>query len=424
MDIKFIGSGKSAKAVLYYTTDYITKSQLKAHVAFAALELAVRKLDEQLASMAPTDPEVQAKKLLQKCAFSLISKQELSAPQVMSYLLGYGDHYIDHKFCRFFWTSFERFVDKEYPLSLSGTEPQQTDHSPDRDTNDDNQEGENVDVSVSDDDEIVVSEHHGSLFAHSTHIADYQFRGEKLLKILLWEYLSAVEKVTDSSSSLNDIASNTEFPEPDDMDNSFEDILNVTTWKRPRARFDPLHPDHTSHLQRIIAPNKRLIMVPVGLSIPRRDRPDQLEQYKRLMLVLFKPWTNLKDLKEEYSSWDEAFESFIVDCPQELKDIMDNMQLMHECKDSRDDHFAERLKKRQAQRRTDSGGTGAYCDNLATDNVTEDILTHIQDVDLCFSEKIANTHSNTSDCLKHTEAGGIFQRQYTFNKTFPTREQL
>ncbi len=44
MDIKFIGSGAPAKAVLYYITDYITKSQLKTLVAYAALELLVKKL--------------------------------------------------------------------------------------------------------------------------------------------------------------------------------------------------------------------------------------------------------------------------------------------------------------------------------------------------------------------------------------------
>ena len=37
MDIQFIGSGESAKAMICYITDYITKSQLKAHVAYAAL---------------------------------------------------------------------------------------------------------------------------------------------------------------------------------------------------------------------------------------------------------------------------------------------------------------------------------------------------------------------------------------------------
>ena len=44
MDIKFIGSGASAKGIRYNITDYITKSQLKTHVAFAMLELAVKRL--------------------------------------------------------------------------------------------------------------------------------------------------------------------------------------------------------------------------------------------------------------------------------------------------------------------------------------------------------------------------------------------
>ncbi|KAK0187154.1 hypothetical protein F5146DRAFT_935141, partial [Armillaria mellea] len=63
MDIKFIGSGASAKAVLYYITDYIMKSQLKAHVTYAALELSVQKLGE----FDPGEDEltVRAKQLLQ-----------------------------------------------------------------------------------------------------------------------------------------------------------------------------------------------------------------------------------------------------------------------------------------------------------------------------------------------------------------------
>ena len=46
MDIKFIGLGTSVKAILYYITDYITKSQLKVHIAYAALDFAVSKLRE------------------------------------------------------------------------------------------------------------------------------------------------------------------------------------------------------------------------------------------------------------------------------------------------------------------------------------------------------------------------------------------
>ncbi|KAJ7504078.1 hypothetical protein B0H11DRAFT_1710402, partial [Mycena galericulata] len=105
MDIKFIGSGPAAKAILYYITDYITKTQLQAHVAYAALELAVGRLGEY-------DPDTdertnRAKRLLQKCANSMIAKQELSAQQVVSYLMDFGDHYTSHKFDNLYWTGFE-----------------------------------------------------------------------------------------------------------------------------------------------------------------------------------------------------------------------------------------------------------------------------------------------------------------------------
>jgi hypothetical protein len=46
MDIKFIGSGPAAKAIIYYITNYITKSLLKTHVAYAVLELTAKKLEK------------------------------------------------------------------------------------------------------------------------------------------------------------------------------------------------------------------------------------------------------------------------------------------------------------------------------------------------------------------------------------------
>lgn len=105
MDIKFIGSGAAAKAMTYYVTNYITKSQLKTQVAFAALDLAVKKLGE----FNPEEDEltVCAKRLLQRCAYTMISHQELSAQQVASYLMDYEDHFTSHKFRNLYRTSFE-----------------------------------------------------------------------------------------------------------------------------------------------------------------------------------------------------------------------------------------------------------------------------------------------------------------------------
>ncbi|TDL18176.1 hypothetical protein BD410DRAFT_688694, partial [Rickenella mellea] len=113
MDIKFIGSGNAAKAILFYITDYITKSQLKTHVAFAALELAVKKLGEY--NPAEDELTVRAKKLLQKCAYAMISHQELSAQQVCSYLMDFEDHFTSHSYENLYWTSCEKFIDSEDP---------------------------------------------------------------------------------------------------------------------------------------------------------------------------------------------------------------------------------------------------------------------------------------------------------------------
>ncbi|KAJ7200368.1 hypothetical protein GGX14DRAFT_312675, partial [Mycena pura] len=113
MDIKFIGSGASAKGILYYITDYITKSQLKTHVAFSMLELAVKKLGEY--NPLENNLTVRAKKMLQKCAYAMLSQQELSAQQVASYLMDFEDHFTSHSYRNLYWTSFESFINNELP---------------------------------------------------------------------------------------------------------------------------------------------------------------------------------------------------------------------------------------------------------------------------------------------------------------------
>ena len=77
MDIQFIGSGASAKVMIYYVTDYITKSPLKSHVTYAALQQAVRRYEQVVDEN--DDYTLKSKRLLQKCAYALISHQELSA---------------------------------------------------------------------------------------------------------------------------------------------------------------------------------------------------------------------------------------------------------------------------------------------------------------------------------------------------------
>lgn len=201
MDIKFIGSGASAKAVVYYITDYITKSQLKAHVAFAALELAVKKLNV----FNPDETEITfwAKRLIQRCAYAMISHQEMSAQQVAAYLMGFEDHFTSHKFVNVFWTSFECFVDSYDPspecyhlkASNTHTEDKTTNtEDSDVDSDDDTVELDNDlqenNASVLDDEVTIHVNGHGEIVPKTSAVEDYIRRGEQLEDLCVWDYFS------------------------------------------------------------------------------------------------------------------------------------------------------------------------------------------------------------------------------------------
>ncbi|KAG1851159.1 hypothetical protein F4604DRAFT_1513526, partial [Suillus subluteus] len=61
------------------------------------------------------------------------------------------------------------------------------------------------------------------------------------------------------------------------------------------------------------------------------------EKYCRVMLILFKPWTTVADLRGTFKTWSDAFEDFVINCSPNKMFIMKNMQILHKCKDSRDD---------------------------------------------------------------------------------------
>ncbi|KAJ7443548.1 hypothetical protein FB451DRAFT_960143, partial [Mycena latifolia] len=190
MDIKFIGSGPAAKAILYYITDYITKSQLQAHVAYAALELAVTRLGEF--DPVQDDLESRARKLLQKCAHSLISKQELSAQQVVSYLMDFEDHFTSHEYVNLYWTSLEGLINKEDPINL-GDALEDAEENLLLDSTD--TDGPEESPFEDDLDEIRLQMGcSGTLVPTANQACDYQSRGELLQDVNVWDFVAQTVK--------------------------------------------------------------------------------------------------------------------------------------------------------------------------------------------------------------------------------------
>ncbi|KAF8320646.1 hypothetical protein F5887DRAFT_1148779, partial [Amanita rubescens] len=72
--------------------------------------------------------------------------------------------------------------------------------------------------------------------------------------------------------------------------------------------------------------------------MPRLDRPDSSIDYCRLMLIFFKPWVSALDLKRDDQTWLLAYDEFINsnDIYYSHLSIMENIQFLHACRDSRD----------------------------------------------------------------------------------------
>jgi hypothetical protein len=82
-DIKFIGSGQDAKALVYYITDYITKASLPTHVALSALRVAMDKNTTRFGTNPTAPASIVNTSLFVKCANGILSRQEMSHQQVV-----------------------------------------------------------------------------------------------------------------------------------------------------------------------------------------------------------------------------------------------------------------------------------------------------------------------------------------------------
>ncbi|KAF6764426.1 hypothetical protein DFP72DRAFT_799787, partial [Ephemerocybe angulata] len=191
----------------------------------------------------------------------------------------------------------------------------------------------------------------GGLVLRSDQTADYLLRGKQLEAISLWDFVAQVDKIPNLSVPNSRGGEGTEGTDEEEIDCSdcgpstgastaIEELLLDTHRFRPRSEFQDTHLEARTHFLRIRLPTKRYIPVPIGPAIPRRDTTDPAvnERYSRLMLILFKPWRNVADLRTQGQSWIEAFDEFVKTCAPISKSRMDNMQVLHECKDSRDDH--------------------------------------------------------------------------------------
>ncbi|CAF1608295.1 unnamed protein product, partial [Adineta ricciae] len=113
MDIKFIWSGSDAKALVYYITDYVTKSSLSFYDMFALAQEGVKSVEQRETKTVSENIIEKSRKLVLRCYNMIASHQEVSGVQVASYLMNYGDHYTTHTFQNLFLISIEHYLQIE-----------------------------------------------------------------------------------------------------------------------------------------------------------------------------------------------------------------------------------------------------------------------------------------------------------------------
>jgi hypothetical protein len=132
-DMRYIGSGEAAKALVYYVTDYITKSELPVHAGLAAVQAAMEKMENQYKDT-DVSTEKQSRSVLIKCLNAIMAHTELSHQQVMSYLVGGGDVYRSHDFKTVIWGDVEHYLNlrARADVNLSSEEMLHLDLNPDQ----------------------------------------------------------------------------------------------------------------------------------------------------------------------------------------------------------------------------------------------------------------------------------------------------
>ncbi|VDC00928.1 unnamed protein product [Peniophora sp. CBMAI 1063] len=314
MDVKYIGSGQAAKALVYYITDYITKGTLPMHVGLAAVISAIKKTEAAMQVDAASDEDpiaasVQRRRFLIKCVNAMMGRVELSHQQVMSYLVGGGDFYASHQFASLYWGDMSKF--HSGPVLDSEAEDV-----------DDYAGGVDVTVNMRDNDVVPTSQ-----------LLDYRHRPNShgFDDICAWEFAGLVEK--------SRIKLKTDCPPAKDyssvMYQEVDDFADEGSnhSRRAKLRFLDPHPQaetHTVHLR-----GNMHVPILSGPKIPRQSSGDDArERFCRAMLILFKPWRERSDLLGDFPNWAAAYDAHKF--PDHLLRTIRHIHVEHECKDARD----------------------------------------------------------------------------------------
>ncbi len=325
MSIDFIGSGKDARAATFYACNYQCKHGLTAHNTLPIVTAVIRNMDIGKTNQKHEGAINRSKAMIYKCANRLTSECEMSAAHVAHILLGNEDKYSTHKFKVLNILSFISLLDDDIVDDVE--QQSRIQHGND-----------------------------GIILLNDAN--DYMYRGDALSDYTLYEYTGQIEKV--------------KIPREESSKSNMGRPLNQ------RLHFSDEHPQSVTHIQKI-----RSIPVIPRLTWFPPDEESNPEKFAMSMLILFKPFNNLSELKNGKLTWEEAYREFEI--PEKHRQHVSNIVEMHS-------GLAEKRKLDEEKRANDDESSEFSEDD--TYYYTED---ESESEDFWEEERIKLADSHTSD---------------------------
>ena len=143
--------------------------------------------------------------------------------------------------------------------------------------------------------------------------------------------------------------------------------------------------------------------------MPTSTNTEEHAKYCRLMLLLFKPWRTIDDLRGQHSSWPLAFAEFMESCSPYVRNVLKNLDVLHECKSAQYDHFRERgaARRRRAMASDNMQDSDRVMDDIA-DADELDVLSHCVDVDRLCTDKLSKSLANAIRCVQYVDQYHVY----------------
>ena len=410
MDIKFIYSGSDAKALVYYITDYVTKTNLSFHDTFSLVLKAVKSMEKSpLGSVDSMSAEEKSRRLVLRCYNTLASQQELSGMQVASYLMGWPDHYTTHEFANIHLISVEHYLQATLLTERSKGQQQPTGntihsfyyaeikrHFLESSAASDDEDGIRIDT---EEQFLVQPSESATKYVLVNSRIDYQYRSSALESMSLYDYARYYRKKPITANDRKQLQAQTT------ANRNEKEQPNRGRPPVDRECFQTGHPQASSHMN--MKRTSPVVPVLIGPPIPRQDREETQERYCRAILTLFVPWRSVADLCDLDQTWKQAFESRQGNIMPDSRKFMENIQLLHDCKKDRDEHLQQVIEAMQTE--TIHQHTHSNDVNDENDDEQEEILDVLASIDM--------------DDLTHIEQPGMKPEDKHLQKTLQAVDQ-